>query len=126
MTFWTFFAAFTTKQWAAEFNEPSWNWHEMGEKQAMKPVVIKVWIAGLMTAFCCSPLNAADLTIVQDGEPRAAIVTAGEPHAIKAAGEIRKYIEKISGARLPVVKEGEATARSRSWSAIRPPRGNWE
>ena len=29
MTFWTFFAGFTTKQWSKEFNEPTWNWYEM-------------------------------------------------------------------------------------------------
>lgn len=28
MTFWTFFAGFTTKQWAKEFNEPTWDWYE--------------------------------------------------------------------------------------------------
>ncbi|HON06027.1 MAG TPA: DUF4838 domain-containing protein [bacterium] len=28
MTFWTFFAGMTTKQWANEFKEPTWNWYE--------------------------------------------------------------------------------------------------
>ena len=41
--------------------------------------------------------------------PAAAIVTTAEPHALRAAVAIQKYIEKMSGARLPIIKEGEAT-----------------
>jgi hypothetical protein len=37
MTFWTFFAGFTTKQWANEFREPTWNWYEMREKREQIP-----------------------------------------------------------------------------------------
>ncbi len=35
----------------------------------MKPVVINVWIVGLMTVTCCAHLSAAGLTLVQDGKP---------------------------------------------------------
>jgi len=37
MTFWTFFAGFTSAQWAKEFNEPTWNWYEMREKRDQIP-----------------------------------------------------------------------------------------
>jgi hypothetical protein len=51
----------------------------------------------------------AGLTLVEGGAPRAAIVVApNEPQAAKAAEEIRKYVEKMSGAKLPVVPEGGA------------------
>jgi len=45
--------------------------------------------------------------IVENGEPRAEIVTAPEPpRMVKlAAEELRDYLGKISGARLPVVSE---------------------
>jgi len=54
-------------------------------------------------------INAsADLVIVENGQPRATIVVAtNEAKAASAAAEIQKYVEKISGAKLPVVKEGE-------------------
>ena len=52
---------------------------------------------------------AAPLTIVENGQPRAAlVVAANEPKADKAAAAIQIYIEKMSGARLPIVKEGDA------------------
>jgi hypothetical protein len=51
---------------------------------------------------------SADLTLVRDGRPNAVIITAEEPHATQAAAEIRKYVEKMSGASLPLLKEGDA------------------
>lgn len=54
-----------------------------------------------------SLLAAAPLVIVRDGLPRATIiVAASESTADRAAAELQKYIEKMSGARLPIVKEG--------------------
>ena len=74
----------------------------------MKPV-INAWIGGALLALCCGRLNAADLTIVADGKPNAVIVVAaGETNAIRVATEIQKYIEKMSGTKLPVVNEPEA------------------
>lgn len=53
-------------------------------------------------------LKAEPMTIVENGQPRAVIVVAAsEPKADKAASEIQKYIEKMSRARIPIVKEGE-------------------
>ena len=74
----------------------------------MKPVM-NLMTRGLLAALCRARLSAADVTLVADGQPGAAIVTAAEPHAVKAAAAIQKYIEKMSGARLPIIQEGEAT-----------------
>jgi hypothetical protein len=49
--------------------------------------------------------SAADLTLVSDGKPNAVLIAAGEPHAMQAAAEIQKYIQQMSGARLPMVTE---------------------
>ncbi|HRS06241.1 MAG TPA: DUF4838 domain-containing protein [Candidatus Ratteibacteria bacterium] len=64
-------------------------------------IVISVILAS------CSLLSAADLTLVKDGKPNAVIIAADEAQAQTAAVEIQKYLEKMSGARLPVLKEGE-------------------
>ncbi|HQL65551.1 MAG TPA: hypothetical protein PLS78_06815, partial [bacterium] len=64
-------------------------------------IVISVILAS------CGLLSAADLTLVKDGKPNAVIIAADEAQAQTAAVEIQKYLEKMSGARLPVLKEGE-------------------
>jgi tetratricopeptide (TPR) repeat protein len=56
--------------------------------------------------------SAADALIVYDGQPRAEIVIAGDPpRTVRlAAAELQAYLEKISGARLPIVQDpGERT-----------------
>lgn len=64
--------------------------------------------ASIITTTSCGLLSAASLTIVEDGKSRATIVrAAGEDHAKLAAQEIQKYIEKISGAKLKIVEEGQ-------------------
>ena len=69
----------------------------------LTPVVVA---AALVTN---SALRAEPLTIVENGQARAAIVVqAGEPKATEAGGQLQSYIEKMSGARLPLVPEGEA------------------
>ena len=52
-------------------------------------------------------LNAAEAFIIKDGQPRAQIIIAENPQrAVKfAAEDLRTYIEKISGAKLPIVTE---------------------
>ena len=72
-----------------------------------------------VVAFClaviasCGVLSAAPLTIIEDGESRAAIVVAtGEEQAQRAAEGIQKYVEKMSGARLEIFEEGEAASAS--------------
>jgi len=69
---------------------------------------MKTWLI----LVCCLVLSAlaacsADLTIVQDGKPNAVIIVAPEAQAQQAAGEIQRYIEKMSGAKLPVLNEGD-------------------
>ncbi len=67
------------------------------------------WLGGAMMVLGSAWLNAADLTLVQEGKPNAVIVVAAsESNAVLAASEIQKYVEKMSGATLPIVNEGEA------------------
>jgi hypothetical protein len=51
--------------------------------------------------------STSRFNLVQDGKPAATIVTAASPtgNARLAAAELRKYIEKMSGASLPVVTD---------------------
>ena len=69
----------------------------------------------LLAALVLAPLSAlhaADTLIVEDGKPRAEIVISETPTRMQrvAAHEFRMQIEKISGARLPIVTtpSGEA------------------
>jgi len=59
----------------------------------------------MLLIACCALLSAAELTLVADGKPNAVIITTDEPQAVQAAGEIQNYIEKMSGAKLPLLKE---------------------
>ena len=54
-----------------------------------------------------SSLHAADAVLVEDGQPRAEIIIAENPTRMQrvAAQEFRANIEKISGARLPIVTQ---------------------
>ena len=73
----------------------------------MRTFLSALLLAGLTTWGA----RAESLTIVENGQPQAAIVVAAnEPKAEKAAAEIQKYVEKMSGAKLPIVKEGEAVS----------------
>lgn len=63
--------------------------------------------AAALVALSCQ-LGNAQITIVENGQPRATIVVAAdEPKADTAAAAIQKYVEKMSGAKLPIVKEGD-------------------
>ena len=59
---------------------------------------------------------AADMVIVQDGQPQATIVVAKDgADTIKqkvktAADELQAYVHKISGAKLPIVNDGQSPA----------------
>lgn len=74
-------------------------------------------LAAPLAAPLATTLAAADprteaagarVVLVEDGEPRATIVIARDAGAKveTAAAELAEYIEKISGARLPIVREG--------------------
>ena len=59
-----------------------------------------------------SLLHAADSFIVENGQPRAEIVISDQPlRTVRlAAQELRDYVQKISGARLPIVTKPGAHA----------------
>ncbi len=63
------------------------------------------WFAGRQVAAA-----GAELLLVRDGRPAATIVTAESPgeNARTAALELQKYLEKISGAKLPVATDAAA------------------
>lgn len=73
---------------------------------------ICLWLGLLATAAAA----AADLVIVQDGQPKATIVIAKEaPEPVRqklqtAAEELQNYLEKISGAKLPIVDDSQNPA----------------
>jgi len=55
--------------------------------------------------------ESGKIAFVQDGQPRAIIVTGREANAAEkfAAAELAEYIEKMSGAKLPVAAAGKGT-----------------
>ncbi len=58
----------------------------------------------------CAGLSAEAMTLIQDGSAKASIVVPERPHPkIKqAAEELQRYLEKISGAKMPIVTEDQA------------------
>lgn len=69
----------------------------------------------ILFAFLCLSMAqpvAAEMFIVQDGQPRAEIVISREPPrmTLLAARELQTYVEKISGARLRIVTDPSADA----------------
>jgi len=71
-----------------------------------------VLLAVLAAPCLCGAFSArAETFIVRDGEPNAEIVIAAQPTRMQdlAARELRKYIEKITGARLSITAEPTAT-----------------
>jgi len=70
-------------------------------------------VLALAVGLVSLQLGAAPLTIVENGQPQAAIFApTNEPHAQKAAAEIQKYVEKMSGAKLAIVAEGAPVEES--------------
>jgi len=68
--------------------------------------VMSMLFAGLLLVGFGSMTHAADLIIVDEGKANAVIiVAAGETNASIAAGEIQKYIEKMSGVKLDILDE---------------------
>ena len=69
-------------------------------------------LAALLSAMTAYGRKPAAAMLVENGQPRAEIVIAEEPARLArlAASELQTYIEKISGAALPIVTEpsGEA------------------
>ena len=74
----------------------------------MKKTALPSSIIALLSIFMlsgCAWLHLGETCLVEDGRPCADIVISGKPpRATKlAALELRTYIEKISGAKLPIV-----------------------
>ena len=67
-----------------------------------------LWALALAIWTFCQEADA--MVIAQDGQPRAVIVTAAEPSpsAARAAAELQRFIERISGAGLPVYAGADA------------------
>ena len=61
----------------------------------------------VLLAACCASTSFAAEFLVQDGQPRAEIVIAAKPARMArlAAEELQAYVQKISGARLPIVTD---------------------
>jgi len=57
--------------------------------------------------LCCAPSLAAGTLLVENGQPRATIVIApSPPRTVRlAAQELQDYVQKISGAHLPIVTQ---------------------
>jgi len=68
---------------------------------AVMSVFTMVWISGAVS-------SAAEFSVVKDGKPAASIVLPEKENlkAKAAAAELQTYIEKISGAKLPLVESG--------------------
>ncbi len=72
-----------------------------------KKVTFITWVLSL--AALLRVFDARAVTLVKEGVPQAVlIVEADAPRSMQAAEALRKYIEKMSGATLPLVVEGEA------------------
>ena len=72
----------------------------------MQNAIVIALFAAAMTANTAH----AETFIVEDGQPRATIVVAKEPARMArlAASELQTYVERISGARLPIDTEARA------------------
>ena len=76
-----------------------------------KTLISMTCVAAAVVVGFSNSSQAAGVTLVENGEPRVSLVVAAdEPKAEQAAAEIQKYLEKMSGAKLPLVKEGAALA----------------
>lgn len=69
-------------------------------------------LLALMFCLLTSAAQAKDLTLVAAGQPRATIVIAADAGAkVKtAAGDLQVYIEKMSGAKLPLATDADSPA----------------
>ena len=73
------------------------------------PYIVATLIAN--SFLCCAPSSPAQNAIVDNGKPNAEIVIAEQPArtARLAAHELQTYVEKISGAKLPIVFQPSGT-----------------
>jgi len=64
-------------------------------------------LAAILATFAVSLAAAAEMALVENGQPRAEIIISDAPTRMQrvAAHEFRANVEKISGARLPIVTQ---------------------
>ncbi len=69
-----------------------------------------VLLAALTLFWSAAVCSGAGVTLVESGKPAATIVLAAQPtdKAKLAAQDLRKYLEKITGARLPLVSDADS------------------
>ncbi len=72
------------------------------------------WLLGglfVLFALASTSASAGNALLVKDGQPQAVIITAAEPPSLVklAAVELQRYIEAISGARLPIETQDTST-----------------
>ena len=87
-------------------------------RQAIEPRLFYLVACALWGLLAIGPGAASEMVIVENGQPRATIVVpknARDPMKQKiqtAAGELQAYVEKISGAKLPIVDDEQDPAGS--------------
>src|SRR5713101_2510451 len=77
-------------------------------------------ILALIMVFCFKPAafaGAKGFILVEEGRPKATIVTAAKPseNAAAAARELQQYVRKITGAELPIATDEQETAGAVIW-----------
>ncbi len=71
-------------------------------------LVVALATAMILTGARSTKAQAAGVTLVTDGVPQALLmVEAGAPKSMQAAEALQTYLERMSGAKLPLVIEGE-------------------
>jgi len=74
-------------------------------------IIIATATTTLLSGFVASPtaigVDTPSLTLVQDGVPTATIAVSANASdkTLTAANELQHYLEKISGAKLPIVTD---------------------
>ncbi|MCS7264935.1 MAG: hypothetical protein NZ805_08905, partial [Armatimonadetes bacterium] len=61
----------------------------------------------VMLVVCVMMAVAEAVDLVRDGKPRASIVASSEGPTSYAAEVLQRYIERMSGAKLPIISEGQ-------------------
>ncbi len=75
---------------------------------ARKCLVVALATAMILTGTRTTKAQAAGVTLVTDGVPQALLmVEAGAPKSMQAAEALQTYLERMSGAQLPLIIEGE-------------------
>jgi hypothetical protein len=66
-----------------------------------------------MLAVCMTVMAVGAVELVRDGKPKATIVAPPEGPPAYAAEVLQRYIERMSGAQLPIVSDGQKAKGAR-------------